>query len=109
MAEHGTHTRMPSDPWTVEPEDSPRALASDGDTMADRVATGCALSDILTTLSAEGWTAFYLNQPVEIAELRPQLRDVPGLEEMPQLLLRVGRGDLPAPAPRRPVDDVLAR
>ena len=109
MAEHGTQTRMPSDPWTVEPEDFPGAHASDGDTMADWVATGCALSDILTTLSAEGWTASHLNQPVEIAELRPQLRDVPGLEEMPQLLLRVGRGDLPAPAPRRPVDDVLAR
>lgn len=82
-------------------------LATPDDDPSDWVATGRALADALVTLSAEGWTASYLNQPIEIPELRPRLKEALGIEAHPQLLLRVGRADLPEPAARRPVDDVL--
>lgn len=82
-------------------------LASPGDAPADWVATGRALAEILIALSADGWTASYLNQPVEVPDLRPKLKAALGVEEHPQLLLRVGRAELPEPAARRPVDEVL--
>lgn len=84
-------------------------LASPGDAPADWVAAGCALADILITLSAEGWAASYLNQPIEVDDLRPKLKTALGIDGHPQLLLRVGRAELPAPSARRSVDEVLVR
>lgn len=83
-------------------------LASPGDAPADWVAVGRALADILIILSAEGWTASYLNQPIEVEDLRPKLKTALGIDGHPQLLLRVGRADLPPPSARRPVDEVLS-
>lgn len=82
-------------------------LASPGDAPSDWVAAGRALADVLITLSAEGWTASYLNQPIEVDDLRPKLKAALGIDGQPQLLLRVGRAELPAPSARRPVDEVL--
>ncbi len=82
-------------------------LSSGDDTPADWAATGCALGEILTTLSARGWTVSYLNQPIEVPDLRPKLRDALGIGQVPQMLMRVGRAKLPPPAARRPVKKVL--
>jgi len=55
-----------------------------------------------------GMAASFLNQPVEVPDLRDRLRDLSGSGTCPQLLLRVGYADPPArPSYRRPVDDVL--
>ena len=51
-----------------------------------------------------GYTASYLNQPIETAGLRAHLRHMLGHGE-PQLLL-VGRGPADADPPRRPLDEV---
>jgi len=83
------------------------ALASQGDGPSEWIATGRALAEALVTLSAGGWTASYLNQPIEVPDLRPELKRALGVEASPQLLLRVGRAELPEPSPRRPVDEVL--
>ena len=53
-------------------------------------------------------TAF-INQPVEVAALRPQLAAHLGLgaAERPDLLVRVGRGPLMPRSFRRPLDAVI--
>ncbi|WP_439156315.1 Acg family FMN-binding oxidoreductase [Yoonia sp.] len=84
-------------------------LASPGDDPVDWVAAGRALAAILIRLSAEGWTASYLNQPIEVSDLRPKLKEAFDIDGQPQLLMRVGRAELPAPSARRPVDAVLVR
>jgi hypothetical protein len=62
---------------------------------------------VLLRAYADGVSVSFLNPPIEVAELRPQLRDVLGLEGYPQLLLRLGYGPEVAPTPRRQVSEVL--
>jgi len=69
--------------------------------------TGRALSQVLLTLADAGATAAFLNQPIEVPELRPRLQRLVDSVDQPQLLLRLGYGpDIPAAA-RRPVSEVL--
>lgn len=69
--------------------------------------TGRALGRVLLELTANGFTASYLNQPIETASLRPKLKEKTGSVEFPQILIRVGKSpDLPAPTARRMVEDV---
>lgn len=82
-------------------------LASPGDAPADWVAAGRALAAILIKLSRGGWTGSYLNQPIEVSALRPKLKEAFDLDGQPQLLMRIGKADLPPPSARRPVDEVL--
>ncbi len=71
------------------------------------LAAGQGLSSVLLLARAHGLSASYLNQPVEVPELRPQLRDRFGLNGYPQLLLRLGYGPDARATPRRPVDEVM--
>ena len=71
------------------------------------LAAGQALAAVLLLARAEGVSASFLNQPIEVPELRPQLRDRIGRGGHPQLLLRMGYGPDARPTPRRPVDEVL--
>ncbi len=59
--------------------------------------------------TALGLKTAFINQPVEVAALRPALADLVGMKgRRPDLMMRFGRGsDLPYAA-RRPVRDVLA-
>jgi hypothetical protein len=55
-----------------------------------------------------GLQASYLNQPVQVAALRPRLADLAGTRDMPQILLRMGYTDERLkPSPRRPVGDMV--
>lgn len=70
--------------------------------------TGRALGRVLLELTAQGFTASYLNQPIETASLRPKLSDKTGSARYPQILIRVGKAsELPPPTVRRPVGDVI--
>jgi Nitroreductase family len=82
-------------------------IATREDTPGDWIAAGLALSNVLLTVTAAGWTSAYLNQPIEVAKLRPLLAQAAGVAGQPQLLLRIGRADDIKPAVRRPVGDVL--
>ncbi len=56
-----------------------------------------------------GLQASYLNQPVQVAALRPKLQQLTGRPGCAQLLLRIGTPMKAVPAaPRRPLVDVLA-
>jgi nitroreductase len=85
------------------------ALCTPGDAPADWLAAGEALAALLARLGRDGLAASYLNQPIEVAALRPRLAALLGTPDAPQLLLRIGRPtrELPATA-RRGWREVLA-
>lgn len=82
-------------------------FSTEGDDTADWIATGRALSKVLLKLTASGATASFLNQPIEVDALRPQLGESIGTAGIPQLLLRFGFGEAVPATVRRPVEDVL--
>jgi len=69
--------------------------------------TGRALSDVVLALTADDFTASFLNQPIEVSALRPRLADAAGIAGVPQLLMRFGYGDTGRPTVRRSVEDVI--
>jgi hypothetical protein len=71
------------------------------------LAAGQALERMLLVAAAQGLTASYLNQPIEVSTLREPLRALLKIDAIPQLLLRVGRGPRADHAPRRPMPDVV--
>jgi len=82
-------------------------LGTEDDTPASWLAAGQALGRVLLRAQTEGVSASFLNQPIEVPEPRPQLRDVIGRTVFPQLLLRMGYGPDVRPTPRRTVKEVL--
>lgn len=65
-------------------------IATDADTRHDWVIAGKALAEILLQLTADGLAASFLNQPIEVPELRGNLAALLSSDGMPQLLLRLG-------------------
>ncbi|KDB06467.1 nitroreductase [Burkholderia sp. lig30] len=72
------------------------------------LAAGQALERVLLTAADTGYTASYLNQPIEVDALRLRLRTLLRMTGEPQLLIRVGRGPAVPHAPRRPLRDVIS-
>jgi hypothetical protein len=59
--------------------------------------------------TASGVRTAHLNQPVEVASLRPQFADFLGMPgKRPDLVVRFGRGPTLPLSLRRPVEAVLA-
>lgn len=86
-------------------------LGTRSDEPMDWLKAGMALSRMLLTAQTENVWSSFLNQPIEVPELRPRVQEL-GKEEkgekgFPQILLRMGYGEDIKPTPRRPVDDVL--
>ncbi len=78
------------------------------DTVPHWLDAGQLLQKLLLTLTREGLQHSYFNMPVQVPELRVQLRALLGLSAWPQILLRIGFSlAAPARTPRRPVEDVL--
>ena len=77
-----------------------------GDEPADWLAAGQALARVLLRAEVEGVSASFLNQPIEVPELRQQLQSLIGGGHVPQLLIRLGYGRTVRATPRRPVADV---
>jgi hypothetical protein len=102
---HGTATR------DRELASGSPVLAILGTEEDDRLAwleAGEALARVLLRARREGVWASFLNQPIEVPELRVHLRQVIGRSGHPQMILRLGfSGEVPRPAPRRGVADVV--
>jgi hypothetical protein len=79
------------------PRDDPEAWLS----------AGQGLQRLLLVSERAGYAASYLNQPIEVPELRGELAKAMALAGYPQILLRIGRGAPVRHSPRRPLDDVL--
>jgi hypothetical protein len=64
---------------------------------------------VLLNAAAAGVEASFFNQPIEVAGLWPNLRNIIGRTGFPQVILRLGYATAPTPAtPRRTVDEVVA-
>jgi hypothetical protein len=83
-------------------------LSTAGDEPRDWLAAGQALQHLLLVGVRHGLQASYLNQPVQVAALRPALQQLTGRPGFAQLLLRMGVADEVLPAsPRRPQTDII--
>lgn len=83
-------------------------LVSNSDTVDDWLNVGRALAKMLLKLTSLGYSASYLNQPIEVPSLRSELAEASGVAGYPQILLRVGRSDSNLePSARRKVSDVI--
>lgn len=71
------------------------------------LAAGQALARVLLRARADDVWASFLNQPIEVAELRPRVAALTKLPGFPQLVLRMGYGPDVRPTPRRTVREVL--
>lgn len=83
-------------------------LGTQGDTREDWLIAGQALARLLLVAAANGINAAYLNQPIQVERLRPELQETVGIGEQPQLLLAMGYAPAVSPAPRRPMEDILS-
>lgn len=82
-------------------------LGTDGDSPRDWLATGQALAYTLLRARVEDVWASFLNQPIEVGELRGKVSRAIRREGYPQLILRLGFGAEVKPTPRREVQQVL--
>ena len=67
---------------------------------------GQGLQRLLLVATQNGYSASYLNQAIEVSELRGRLASELQMAGYPQLLLRIGRGSAAPHSPRRPIADV---
>ncbi|KIC47141.1 hypothetical protein RA28_05480 [Ruegeria sp. ANG-S4] len=83
-------------------------LTTDNDKARDWLTAGQALQRVLLTAAAAGLQVSYLNQPIELPELRTRLANIAGINGVPQILFRIGYPiDAPTKAPRRDTEDVI--
>lgn len=81
-------------------------LGTAGDGQREWLAAGQALERMLLRAAVEGVGASYLNQPIEVPELRFDVQVLTGYMGYPQLLLRLGYDGEGKATPRRPVEEV---
>lgn len=82
-------------------------LGTDMDRAYEWLMAGQALGRILLSARSQGLWASFLNQPIEVPEVRPMLHHVIERAGFPQVLLRMGYGPEVSPTPRRSVSEVL--
>lgn len=84
-------------------------MGTDNDEPLDWVKTGMALSKILLLATSEGVWSSFLNQPIEVPQLRSKMMEVVNRQGgFPQLLLRMGYSQKEVrPTPRRQLADFL--
>lgn len=75
-------------------------LGTQGDTLEDWLVAGQALERVLLRSQAVGLSASFLNQPIEIPQLRSQLANLLHEKGFPQILLRLGFGSEVKPTAR---------
>jgi hypothetical protein len=82
-------------------------LCSRQETPADWLVAGQAMQRVLLRAAAQGLSASFFSQAVEVPSVRARLRETLGELGWPQLLFRLGYGRPIRPTPRRPVGLVL--
>ncbi|HEX6922134.1 MAG TPA: nitroreductase [Actinomycetes bacterium] len=82
-------------------------LSTRHDTVTDWVRAGEALERVLLAATTAGLSASFVNQPLEIEELRWLVRSPMTGIGHPQMVMRVGYGRPVPPTPRRPLEDLF--
>ena len=80
---------------------------SKNDKPIDWLKTGMALEKLLLKASSEGIAASYLNQPIEVPELKEKLVKLLHLKGYPHLIIRMGYGKEVKATPRRDLEEVI--
>lgn len=91
-------------------ENSPAllVLSTEADNAVEWLAAGQALDGLLLMAADYGLYVSFLNQPIEIPDLRARLVDLIGGRGFPQIVMRMGYGEAPRVTPRRPIGDMLS-
>ena len=84
-------------------------LCTPDDEVRSWLVAGQALGAVLLHATVAGASASYLNQPVEEAAIRAELRDQLSLPGTAQLVLRLGAGGPVLPTPRRDPGELTFR
>jgi nitroreductase len=83
-------------------------LDTHGDRPRDWLVAGMALEHVLLHAAARGLQAAFLNQPIQVAELRMHIAALLERPCFPQIIARIGHPAHPThPTPRRPLTDVI--
>jgi nitroreductase len=101
----GDLARVPGKDYEEDPLVA--VLGTLGDTAIDHLQAGFALQRILLTITDAGLTGSMLSQPIEVPSAQEQLRLAFGRYGTPQMVLRIGYGEVGVSTPRRPVADVV--
>jgi hypothetical protein len=106
----GTNPQQQADADAKKLRSSPGAIvvASEADTRAAWVRTGQVYERLALKLTSLNIKSAFLNQPIEVANVRGQFQSAIGLgSALPQLLVRCGYADPMPRSLRRPVEQVL--
>jgi hypothetical protein len=106
----GTKPQQQADADAKKLRSSPGAVvvASETDDKPAWVRTGQVYERMALKMTALNIKSAFLNQPIEVAELRLQFQNAIGLgESLPQLLVRFGYADSMPRSLRRPVEQVI--
>lgn len=106
----GTKPQQQADADVKKLRSSPGAVvvASESDDKAAWVRTGQVYERLALTMTALNIKSAFLNQPIEVADLRSQFQNAIGLaKSLPQLLVRFGYADPMPRSLRRPVEQVI--
>ncbi len=83
-------------------------VSSANESKSDWVRTGQVYERLALTLTSRGLKSAFLNQPIEVPDVRTQLQSTLGLgSAQPQLLVRFGFAESLSRSLRRPVEQVL--
>lgn len=83
-------------------------LASKDNTITEWILLGRYMERFLLKTTAVGIAHTYMNQPCEVAELRPKLREVLAINKQhPQIVLRLGYAKQAAYSKRKNIEEVL--
>jgi nitroreductase len=82
-------------------------LGTAHDSPWDWLVAGEALAHVLLRAQVDGVAASFLNQPIEVEELRLRVQALTARPGFPQLLLRLGVGRPAQGTPRRPLAEVV--
>jgi len=106
----GTKPQQQADTDAAKFRTSPTAvvIASESDDKTSWVRTGQVYERLALTTTSLNIKSAFLNQPIEVRELRSQFQSAAGLgDSLPQLLVRFGYANSMPRSLRRPVDAVL--
>ena len=82
-------------------------LGTNSDEPMDWIKVGLALGSMLLFARSENIWSSFLNQPIEVPELRVRVGDVIKKQGFSQLLMRMGYGQEIKPTPRRSVEEII--
>ncbi len=106
----GTKPQQQADADAAKFRTSPIAvvIASEFDDKTSWVRTGQVYERLALTTTSLNIKSAFLNQPIEVTELRSQFQSATGLgDSLPQLLVRFGYADSMPRSLRRPVEQVI--